>query len=99
MARLEPEHDVTDDTPRAALLDGQPEQRLVGPRPAPLDALRDPLAHLLARQDVVAEVDDDLGQAAVGVHGVDVVERQWTEQEALGGTRPHEPREVGRRRH
>ncbi len=74
MARLDPQHDVTDDAAGPELLDGQPEERLGSPRPSPLDALGDPVPHLVAAQDVVAQVDDDLGQAAVGVDRVDVVE-------------------------
>jgi hypothetical protein len=94
MARLDPQHDVTDDTARPELLDGQPEERLGSPRPTPLDALGDSMPHLVAAQDVVAQVDDDRGQAAVGVDRVDVVEAERAQGEPLGQPRPLEPGEV-----
>jgi hypothetical protein len=53
-----------------------------------------PGRHLSARsagQDVVAQVEDRLGQATVGVHGVDVVQREWTQEEPVGEPGPHEP--------
>ena len=68
-------------------------------RPTPLDALGDPVPHLVAVQHVVAQVHHDLGQAAVGVDRVDVVEAERAQGEPLGQPRPPEPGEVASRLH
>ncbi len=99
VARLDPQHDVTDDAAGPQLLDGQPEERLGSPRPTPLDALGDPVPHLVAVKHVVAQAQHDLGQAAVGVDRVDVVEAERAQGEPLGQPRPLEPGEVASRLH